>query len=91
VFTDTELARALSGMPYPARRQQLVAWAELNCAPAALREALNHLPDETFDDRGQLKALFAGVEHRARQITGSDQSLRTGSSSHRTRPHRGKG
>jgi hypothetical protein len=67
MFTDDQLAAALAGARYPAHRWELVTWADLNCAPDQLREALRHLPDECYRDRDELRDTFAGVEYRARR------------------------
>lgn len=42
--------RHLQGVDYPAERDELVAHAEENGAPAEVLEALEGLEDTTFDD-----------------------------------------
>jgi hypothetical protein len=68
MFTDEQLASALSGMAYPARRREMATWAELNCAPGELCEALRHIPDGLYRDRCQVRDTFLAVQERARGI-----------------------
>lgn len=69
IMSELELAHALTGMPYPARRWQLVAWADYNCASSQVREALRHLPDRTYASPKQLTDTIGAVERRAAQVT----------------------
>jgi len=70
IINRAELAQALGGMPYPARRWQTVAWADWNCASGQVREALRNLPDRMYADLGELIDLIAQIERRADSITG---------------------
>jgi hypothetical protein len=69
IMSEFELAHALNGMPYPARRWQLVAWADYNCASSQVREALRHLPDRAYASPKQLTDTIGAIEYRAAQVT----------------------
>lgn len=69
IINGAELAHALAGMPYPARRWQTVAWADYNCASSQLREALRHLPDRTYVSLNQLIDTITAIERRAAEIS----------------------
>jgi hypothetical protein len=70
IISEAELVHALTGMPYPAHRWQLVAWADYNCASSQVREALRHLPDRTYASLSQLIDTIAAIERRAAAISG---------------------
>ena len=43
IISEDQVAHALTGMPYPARRWQAIAWADFNCASDRVREALQRV------------------------------------------------
>jgi ABC-type transporter Mla subunit MlaD len=51
-----QIAQALVGMPYPARRWQILAWAEYNGAGSPLRMALLEIPEKSYGSLGEIKA-----------------------------------
>lgn len=61
---SAELASAVDGVPFPARRWQLVAWADGNCATPALREAPRLVPDRAYVSLADLAEFFDAVEQR---------------------------
>jgi hypothetical protein len=65
LFSAEQLSCALEGVSFPARRWQLGVWADGNCAPSELREALRHLPDQVYRGTGHLVDTFAAIERRA--------------------------
>jgi hypothetical protein len=65
MFSAEQIAHACDGVPFPARRWQLVAWAEWNCASSELCEAFRHLPGDLYTSSGQLVELFESVRRRA--------------------------
>lgn len=67
MFTAEQLEYACAGVPFPARRWQLVAWADWNCASTELREAFRHLPDQLYTGTDQLLGLFEAIRRREAQ------------------------
>lgn len=63
-FTVQQLSSALEGVPFPARRWQLAAWADWNCASSEMREALRHVPDKLYAAPEELADLFDEVDRR---------------------------
>jgi hypothetical protein len=45
LLDDRQITPALAGMPYPARRRQLVTWSGHNCASQVVLDAPQRLPD----------------------------------------------
>jgi hypothetical protein len=68
MFSAEQLNVAVDGVSFPARRWQLVAWADWNCASSALREALRHVPDQVYVSPGQLMELFDAAERREASV-----------------------
>jgi hypothetical protein len=69
MFSAEQLARACKGVSFPARRWQLAAWADWNCATGELREALRQLPDQVYISPEQLLGLFDAAAWREAQIS----------------------
>jgi hypothetical protein len=69
VFSAEQLTVACAGVGLPARRWQLAAWADENCASGEVREALRHIPDRTYTSVDDLAALFAAVAQREKNVT----------------------
>lgn len=68
LLSTDQLLHALTGMPYPARRWQMAAWADHNCASGEVREALRHLPDREYASFDELINLVEAVERRAATV-----------------------
>ena len=68
LFDTHQLSYALAGMPYPARRWQMVTWADFNCASSVVREALHHLPDQEYTSPQALRQTIAEIERRAAAV-----------------------
>jgi hypothetical protein len=51
VVTDTAslVSPLLSGLAYPARKWQVVAWAEFNGASALILEVFHEMPERSYD------------------------------------------
>lgn len=62
VISGEQLAHALAGMQFPARRWQTAAWADFNCASAQLREAVRGIPDQTYTSFEEIMKAMAVVE-----------------------------
>lgn len=71
-----QLQHALAGMAYPARRWQMVTWADHNCASGEVREALRHLPDRRYASFDELISLVAAVERRAAAVYAGRPAVR---------------
>lgn len=54
-----EVQKYLSGMDYPASKQDLVAHAEKNGAPKEVVEELRRLPDEEYDGPNRVSSAVA--------------------------------
>jgi hypothetical protein len=62
IISGSQLAHALAGMPYPARRWQTLTWADFNCASDQVRDALRRLPDKTYSTPRELLEALAAIE-----------------------------
>lgn len=61
-IAEEQLAHALAGMVYPARRWQTIAWADFNCTSDQIREALRELPERTYADFGEVVDALRAIE-----------------------------
>jgi hypothetical protein len=68
LLSACQLNDALAGMPYPARRWQMVIRAELNLASSEVQEVLQHLPDQEYTSLRELIEMLEAVGHRAAMI-----------------------
>jgi hypothetical protein len=80
LFSGDELACALRGVPFPARRHLLAAWADTYCASSEVREGLHHLPDREYRTWRDLITTLDSIERRARAILKSEADVLAGSS-----------
>ena len=63
IIGEEQLAHALTGMPYPARRWQ-IAWADFNCASDQVRAALQRLPELTYTHLDDVLDTLRTIERR---------------------------
>lgn len=54
-----DVQRHLMGLDYPARKDEVIAYAEQNDAPQRVIEALQALGDEHFNDPSEVQAALA--------------------------------
>jgi hypothetical protein len=65
------IVAALAGMRFPARRWQLIAWADYNCASLSTRDLLSRLSEVTiYRDLGHVLA------HAHKLVTDLDTEAR---------------
>jgi hypothetical protein len=62
IINEEELAHALTGMVYPARRWQTIAWADFNCTSEHVRNALRELPELTYADFREVVEILRAID-----------------------------
>lgn len=60
-INNYQLDHALTGMPYPARRWQLLGWADFNCASRKLRDVLAGVPDRVYKSKRDVVEVIAAA------------------------------
>lgn len=62
-----QVEKLLKGLDYPASKQDVIKYAEQHGADENAREALQHLPDQTFDSPIGISKAIGSMERGGEQ------------------------